>query len=77
VHFDWRVPNERIRRRSSSALTNSKRQLLVDALEQAYGDEQQAARALGLSLTALELKLARLGVEYGARPRSPGARADW
>ena len=50
------------------------RQLLADALEQAYGDEREVARALGLSLTALELKLARLGVEYrhaATRPGSP------
>jgi hypothetical protein len=41
------------------------RQLLVDALEQAYGDERKA-RAIGLSLTTLELKLERLDVDYRA-----------
>jgi DNA-binding NtrC family response regulator len=55
------------------------RQLLTQALEQAFGDEKEAARALGLSLTVFQLKADRLDVDrrkHRLQP-PPGPRAEW
>ena len=57
-------------------LDQFERQMLQEALEQAFGNELEAARALGLSLTTLQLKLERLEVDC-RKLRAPGPRAEW
>ena len=46
------------------------RELIARALEQSHGNERAAARSLGLSLVALQLKCERLGLTLRVRLRA-------
>ena len=54
------------------------RQLLKQALEQAFGNELEAAQSLRLSAHTFELKCDRLDIDRRKhRLPSPTARAEW